>query len=139
MEKQEQLHGTIDKVIYKSPENGFVVCNLKVSTSEMVIITGHLPQLHQGERVTLTGSWSFHQKFGRQFLVKECTAELPTNVIGIQKYLSSGLIKGIGPKFAQKLVDAFGEKTLEVIDTQPEKLYKVSGVGEKRVTAIINA
>ena len=133
------LYGIIEKVIYKSPENGFTVCALKVSARETVTVTGTLPSVHRGESVSLSGSWGFHPKFGRQFIAKECTAQLPTNVVGIKKYLSSGLIKGIGQKFAKKLVDRFGEKTLEIIDEKPQRLFEVDGVGKKRVEAIINA
>lgn len=138
MGEMDELCGTIDKVIYKSAENGFAVFSLKSAGSE-IIARGFLPELHQGEQVNLKGAWIFHPKFGRQFEVKECSAKLPSSVIGIQKYLSSGLIKGIGPKFAEKLVKKFGEKTLEIIDQDPEKLYEVEGVGEKRALMIVQA
>jgi len=132
----EELCGTIDKVIFKSPENGFSVFALKVRNADIVTAKGFLPEVHQGEQVTLKGKWIFHAKFGRQFDAQECTASLPSSLIGIQRYLSSGLIKGIGPKFAEKLVNHFGEKTLEIIDQTPNRLFEVSGVGEKRILSI---
>lgn len=134
-----ELCGTIDKQIYKNPENGFAIFNLKVNSKEKVTIQGYLPEIHQGEQVTLKGEWTFHKKFGRQFIAKECVAQLPSSVIGIQKYLSSGMIKGIGPKFAERLVNKFQEKTLEIIDKNPEMLHQVSGVGPARVEAITKA
>ena len=136
MDEVAELCGTIDKQIYKNPENGYAVFSLKVNSKEIVTVQGYLPEVHQGEQVTLKGQWTFHKKFGRQFSAKECVAQLPSSIIGIQKYLSSGLIKGIGPKFAQRLVNKFGEKTLEIIDQTPELLHQVDGVGPARVNAI---
>jgi exodeoxyribonuclease V alpha subunit len=134
-----ELIGTIDRVVYKNAENGFSVIALKVNALESVMVRGCLPELHAGTNVVLKGSWQFHAKFGRQFDVRECDTTLPASSAGIEKYLSSGLIKGIGPKFAQKLVARFGEKTLEVIDKNPQILSEVGGVGPKRVQLIINA
>jgi len=139
MHDLEELCGTIDKVIFKSPENGFSVFALKVRNTDIVTAKGFLPEVHQGEQVTLKGKWIFHAKFGRQFDAHECVASLPSSIIGIQRYLSSGLIKGIGPKFAEKLVNHFGEKTLDIIDQTPNRLFEVSGVGEKRIFAITEA
>lgn len=139
MESLVELLGVVERVIFKSEENGFAVFALKVSANDVVTVNGSIGDLHQGTQVTVKGSWSYHPKFGRQFLAKECSVELPSSAYGIQKYLSSGLVKGIGPKFAEKLVEAFGAKTLEVIDKEPERLFGVAGVGQKRVAAIIAA
>jgi len=137
---ETQLVGVIDRVIYSSPENGFSVFALKVSGAhEPVTVCGALGTLHQGTQVTLKGTWGFHPKFGRQFQATDCCTQLPVSASGIEKYLSSGLIKGIGPKFAQKLVAAFGDQTLEVIDKDPQRLLRVEGVGYKRVEAIVAA
>ena len=137
---ETQLVGVIDRVIYSSPENGFSVFALKVSGAhEPVTVCGALGALHQGTQVTLKGTWGFHPKFGRQFQATDCCTQLPASASGIEKYLSSGLIKGIGPKFAQKLVAAFGDQTLEIIDKDPQRLLRVEGVGHKRVEAIVAA
>lgn len=136
---EAQLVGVIDRVIFSSPENGFSVFALKVNAREVVTVCGSLGTLHQGTQVSLRGTWGFHPKFGRQFQATDCCTQLPASASGIEKYLSSGLIKGIGPKFAQKLVEAFGDQTLEVIDKEPQRLMHVEGVGPKRVEAIINA
>jgi len=139
MEEISEICGTIEKQIYKNPENGYSVFVLKVNSKESITVQGCLPELHQGEQATFKGKWVFHPKFGRQFHVSECSAQLPNSIIGIKKYLSSGLIKGIGPKFAERLVNKFGEQTLEIIDNNPNRLFEISGVGEKRVFAITQA
>lgn len=135
----EELSGILEKVIFKSPESGFSVFLLKVASKESVTAKGTLPDLHQGEQLFLKGTWEFHTKFGRQFNAAECTKKLPEDVNGIQKYLGSGLIKGIGPKFAEKLVAAFGARTLEIIDKEPHRLSRVEGVGPKRIETITQA
>lgn len=135
----EEISGTIEKEIYKNSENGFAVFILKVNSKQSVTIQGHFPEIHQGEQVTFKGEWGFHPKFGRQFNAKESTAQLPSSTEGIKKYLASGLIKGIGPKFAEKLVNKFGEQTLEIIDKEPNKLLSIYGVGQKKVYDITQA
>lgn len=135
---RDELYGTLDKLIFKS-EDGFSVFILKINSKESVVVRGNLPAIHQGETVTFRGSWVNHPKFGRQFEASSCIAQLPSSVEGIRKYLASGLIQGIGPKYAKRLVDSFGERTLEVIDTQPELLHTVGGIGPKRIEKIIAA
>ncbi len=137
--KLDALVGTLDKLVFRSNDTGFSVFSLTTSGGAKITILGSLPDLHQGERVSLRGTWGFHKKFGRQFTVSEYDKELPYDVVGIEKYLSSGMIRGIGPQLAGRLVSAFGAKTLEVIDKKPELLLKVNGVGEKRVDAIASA
>ncbi len=139
MEATAEVTGVIERVIFKNEENGYHVFVLKVNARESVTVCGLAGNLHQGSNVVVRGSWTFHPKFGRQLEAKECLTQLPTNAVGIEKYLASGLIKGIGPKFAQRLVQKFGEQTLEIIDKDPRKLLEVDGVGHKRVMAIIDA
>lgn len=134
-----EISGTVERVIYRNAENGFSIISLKVSSSETVAAKGLFPEIFQGEVVSLKGAWGFHPKFGRQFDCKEFFSKAPSSVGGIEKYLASGLIKGIGPKFAKKLVDYFGEKTLQIIDEAPNRLQEISGVGPARVNAIIQA
>lgn len=134
-----ELVGVVEKIMYKSEENGFVVFAIKAGTAEPFTATGCIPDLQEGTRVIVTGSWGFHQKFGRQFNVTNCTTQLPSTTDGIEKYLGSGLIKGIGPKFAQKLVIRFGQETLDVIDKTPHRMLEIYGVGPKRVDMITTA
>jgi exodeoxyribonuclease V alpha subunit len=139
MEELVEVCGTLDKQIYKNSENGYAVFKLKVNTKESITVQGYLPELHQGERVSFKGKWSFHQKYGRQFEVKECAAQLPNSADGIKKYLASGMIKGVGQKTAERLVDVFGERTLEIIDKEPDRLLKITGIGDKTVSIISKA
>ena len=139
MENKDTIQGNLDRIVYRNKENGFSVFIVKVNKKESITVTGCLPSVHDGEFVVLEGRWGFHKKFGRQFQAQSCKSKLPSNVVGIKKYLGSGLIKGIGPKFAEKLVAVFAEKVLEVIDKEPSRLFEVDGVGPKRVKAIVNA
>lgn len=139
MTHQEELTGVIEKCIYQNSENGFAVLILIAPNNQPTTVCGFLSNVQPGEQVTLQGAWTHHPKFGRQFQAQSCVKSLPTTVVGLQKYLSSGLIKGVGKVYAQKLVDAFGSETLNVIDQHPEKLGRVPGIGPKRVQAIAQA
>ena len=136
---QQILHGTLEKVIFKNVETGYGVFLLKITARETATITGSLSDVHEGERLELTGSWTFHKKFGKQFLVSSFHKTLPISAVGIQKYLASGLIKGIGPKYAEKLVNRFGVETLNIIDQKPELLKTVDGIGPGRAEKITTA
>lgn len=139
MTHQEELTGVIEKCIYQNSETGFAVLVLATSSNQSTTVCGLLANVQPGEQVTLQGSWTHHQKFGRQFQAQSCIKSLPTSALGVQKYLSSGLIKGIGKAYAQKLVDAFGSQTLTIIDQHPEQLTRVPGIGPKRIQAITQA
>lgn len=137
---EQQLHeltGTIDRLLFNNEESGFSVFVLQVNAATQIVVRGSLAQIHSGEQVSVRGSWVMHPKFGKQFEAKECKVTVPTSIMGLKKYLGSGLIKGIGPAYAEKLVDAFGSRVLEVIDKEPERLRGVNGIGEKRVKQII--
>lgn len=137
MNQTEELSGTIEKTVYNDPESGFSVLVLKAEKNLSVIVTGHLAHVQPGQYVTMQGFWAMHPKFGKQFQVTECIAHVPTTIIGIKKYLGSGLLKGIGPVYAEKLVNAFGTDVLKIIEQEPHKLASVSGIGPKRVEKII--
>lgn len=136
---QQLLQGLLEKVVFKNVETGYGVFILKLNARETATITGTLCDVHEGERLELKGSWSFHKKFGRQFIVSSYQKTLPSSALGIQKYLASGLIKGIGPKYAEKLVARFGIETLEIIDKSPERLTEVEGIGAERANKITTA
>ncbi len=134
---EEQLAGFIDSIVYSQPENGFTVARLKEGRKkDLTIIVGTLPAIQPGETVLCKGAWKTHPSYGRQFEVAEYTVERPTDLMGIQKYLESGLIKGVGKVYAQKIVDQFGTKTLEVLDKTPDRLLEVEGIGEKKAEKI---
>jgi exodeoxyribonuclease V alpha subunit len=138
-ELQEELTGIIDRFLFQNTDNGYAVFYLLVPRHNAVTVTGYFPHLQVGEQVTLKGSWIFHLKFGKQFEAHQCTASLPTSVVGLKKYLGSGLIKGIGKVYAEKMVDYFGATILEVIDQQPHRLEEISGIGPGRVACIAQA
>jgi exodeoxyribonuclease V alpha subunit len=130
----EQLSGYVDAIVYAQAENGFTVARLKEpKKKDPTVIVGCLPGLQAGENVVCKGSWKNHPSHGRQFEVAEYTVESPSDILGIQKYLESGLVKGIGPVYAKKIVDRFGSDTLEVIDKAPHRLYEIEGLGKKKV------
>ncbi len=133
------LHGTVERIIFHNAENGFTVLVLQSSNRQTTTVKGYLPSIHPGEQVNLEGAWIMHPKFGKQFEVSQCTAQVPNSIVGLKKYLSSGLIKGIGPVYAEKLVNRFGEQVLEIIDKEPHRLHEISGIGPKRVERIITA
>ncbi|HLJ31953.1 MAG TPA: helix-hairpin-helix domain-containing protein, partial [Candidatus Babeliales bacterium] len=139
MPEIESLHGIVDRVIYHNQENGFVVFVVQVNAKDAITVKGYVPTVTAGEQVVVRGAWNMHQKFGKQFDAQSCERQAPTSILGLKKYLSSGLIKGIGPVYGDKLVAAFGEKVLEVIDQTPRRLLSVPGIGAKRVEKIVAA
>lgn len=133
----EQIWGYVERITFHNAENGFTVAKLKEPRkSDVTTIVGYIPLLQPGETVRCVGEWKFNSSHGVQFEVKECHSEAPADLAGIQKYLESGLIKGIGRTYAKRIVEIFGLKTLEVIDLTPEKLFDVPGIGQKRVERI---
>lgn len=139
MPEIEFIQGVVDRVIYHNQENGFAIFVVKVNAKDSVTVKGAVPAINIGEQVLVRGAWNMHQKFGKQFDAQSCEKQAPTSILGLRKYLSSGLIKGIGPVYGDKLVAAFGEKVLEVIDQYPERLRSVPGIGAKRVEIIVSA
>lgn len=138
MDKAE-LKGIIDRFLYQNTENGYSVLSLQINEETKITATGYLPNLQAGQEVVLRGTWVTHPKFGKQFEAKECVAQVPTSIVGLKKYLGSGLIKGIGPAYAEKLVGYFGAVVLDVIDKNPERLHEVPGIGPKRIEQIAKA
>ena len=113
----EEIDGYIEDIIFLSPDNGFTVAKLKEPHKDkLTVITGYLSIAQPGETITCKGSWKYHPKHGEQFEVSSFEVESPADLVGIQKYLESGLIKGIGPSYAKKIVDKFGEETLNILD-----------------------
>ncbi|MCC5832326.1 MAG: ATP-dependent RecD-like DNA helicase [Chlamydiales bacterium] len=133
----DQIFGYIERITFANPENGFTVARLKQPRKqELTTVVGAMPGLAPGESVRLLGEWKMNATHGLQFVVTECHIETPSDVVGIQKYLESGMVRGIGPIYAERIVKMFAEKTLEVIDHSPHCLLEVNGIGEKRVEKI---
>lgn len=136
----DQISGFIEALVYTQPENGFTVARLKEpKKKDPTVIVGYLPSIQPGETVTCKGEWKLHASHGYQFAVAEYDVDTPSDIAGIQKYLESGLIKGIGPVFAKKIVDRFGEKTFSILEEAPQRLREISGLGEKKMQSLIDS
>lgn len=135
----EKVTGTVKRITYHNEENGFCILKLNDDKGNSVPVKGFIASISVGESVVCHGQWINDKKFGMQFSAEKISASSPTTVKGIESYLSSGVIKGIGKVFAKKLVDTFGDKTFDVIEKTPEKLLEIHGVGPSRVESIINA
>ncbi|HEY4831411.1 MAG TPA: AAA family ATPase, partial [Waddliaceae bacterium] len=133
----DQISGYIERITFQNPSNGYTIAQLKQKgKKDLTCIVGMIPSIQPGETVRCDGEWKRHPVHGIQFQVSEYKIELPADVIGIRKYLGSGLIKGIGPAYAGRIVDQFGASTLDVIDWTPEKLLEVPGLGKTRLGKI---
>ncbi|MEZ5315715.1 MAG: ATP-dependent RecD-like DNA helicase [Chlamydiales bacterium] len=133
----DQIFGYVERVTFTNSENGFTVARLQQSRKkELTTIVGTMPTLTPGENLRLIGEWKKHVTHGIQFIVSEYFIEKPTDLLGIQKYLESGMVRGIGPIYAERIVKIFGEQTLDIIDQSPDFLIKVNGIGQKRIEKI---
>lgn len=130
-----QIEGTVDCVVYNNEENGFAVLTLDAD-GEPVTVVGEIGNVDEGEDLSLTGEFVNHPKFGEQFKVTLCERKMPTTALAIRKYLSSGAIKGIGPVMAGKIVDEFGDMTLEIMEKEPYRLCEVEGITKKKCQKI---
>ena len=131
----DRLRCVVERITYQSDGYSVLKCAAKGHT-DLVAVVGMMPDTHVGAVLTLGGYWKIDSKYGRQFEVVTFEETLPATVYGIEKYLGSGLIKGIGPKFAKLIVSTFGKDTLEVIETDPDQLISVPNIGRKRVESI---
>ena len=131
----EILDGLVEAVIFKSEDTGYVVAKITVN-KEVNTIVGTMPLIKEGQQIEVKGEWIKHKQFGRQFNVEEYKEVLPTSTKEIEKYLSTGIIHGIGPVTAKKIVKAFGEETLNILDNNIERLKEVEGIGKKKYNII---
>ena len=133
----EQLRCVVERITYQNPENGYTVIKCRAKGfSDLVTVVGSMADIHVGSVLSLSGNWKIDGKYGRQFSMESYEETLPATVYGIEKYLGSGLIKGIGPKYAKEIVKKFKEQTLEVIEQEPDLLIEVPGIGKLRVERI---
>ena len=139
-ENPNRITGTIERVTFHNAESGFCVLRIAVSGHrELVTVVGTLPEPRPGEWLDAQGDWIVDKVHGRQFKAETMRTATPNTREGIEQYLASGLIKGIGPKLAQRLVERYGEQVLEVIDAAPNSLTKVEGIGPERIKRIRDA
>lgn len=135
---REELSGHIESITFTSEDDGFTVAKVRVEGHRnLVTAVGPMAQPMPGQAVTIAGRWVMDKRYGEQFRVESSAAALPTSVTGIRLYLGSGQIKGIGPRYAQRIVDAFGINTLDVIEHDPKKLLEIEGIGAGRLKKIV--
>jgi exodeoxyribonuclease V alpha subunit len=146
----DKLAGSVERITFYNPENGYTVLRLRpevrgrqrlpgLSRDGLITVVGNLPEVSPGEHLKLDGLWDTHSKHGKQFKAEICTQALPSTVAGMASYLGSGMVKGIGPKLAERIVECFNEATFDIIETHPERLEEVSGIGRDRTGKIIAA
>ncbi len=134
----EQVEASVLGTVYRNAENGYSVVMARMGRSEITIV-GTLPELTQGEQAVFSGEWVEHPQYGRQLKCAACQLQQPTTLLGIERYLGSGLIQGVGPSTAKLIVRHFGEETLTVLSEHPERLAEVPKMGKKRWKQIAEA
>lgn len=137
--QQEQLQGLVERVTFHNPDNGYAVLKVNVKNMrDLVTVIGHTATITVGEYISCTGTWIVDRQFGQQFKAASLTFTQPNTKQGMEKYLGSGVVKGIGPSFAKRLMDAFGEDVFDVIENDPDRLDGVEGIGKKRKNLIVS-
>jgi exodeoxyribonuclease V alpha subunit len=140
----EQLTGVVDRIVFQHPETHFTVARLRIDAARdlrdaISTVVGPLPGVQVGETVRLEGQWAMHSRHGREFRITRCDPLLPSSIDGIRRYLGSGLIKGVGPVMAGRIVEVFGDGALQVIEESPHRLEEVPGISRKRGALIAAA
>ncbi|MCJ7666472.1 MAG: ATP-dependent RecD-like DNA helicase [Actinobacteria bacterium] len=138
-ENEKNIRGILEKIVFKNPDSGYMVGRIRLDNNEQVTIVGNVFELQCGEELEIEGSWIVNKTYGKQFEIKKVKTYVPATTIGIENYLGSGLIKGIGPVIAKKIVGHFGEETLDILDNDPEALSGIEGIGQKRIKQIIKS
>jgi exodeoxyribonuclease V alpha subunit len=135
------LEGVLERITYANEDNGYTVARVDTGrgSGDLLTVVGALLGAQPGESLRMHGRWGSHPQYGKQFTVENYTTVLPATIQGIRRYLGSGLIKGIGPRIAERIVDHFGARTLEVIESEPGRLVEVPGLGPKRTRLIAAA
>lgn len=133
-----ELEGTVNSIVFRNEENGYSIARFACE-GDIITLVGYMPLVREGEDLKVKGEWVYHPVYGEQVQVSEYSTVTPSTLEGIEKYLSSGLIPGIGPKTARKIVDVLGKDALDIIQYNPDKLTKVEGIGEKKAQRIAQA
>lgn len=134
----ETLTAVVQETTYRNEENGYTVLRAAAGRAQHTVV-GPMPELSPGENVTFEGAWTEHPVYGRQFSARSCTITPPEGKTAIEKYLGSGLIRGIGPSTAKQIVRQFGDQALEILDEHPERLTEISGIGPKKAAMILES
>ncbi len=137
---EEVVGGVVERITFQNPANAYTVARVLCDeTRDLVTVVGHLPGLTEGEQVSLTGGWGEHARYGRQFKATGFHMVTPTSKEGITKFLASGVIRGVGPAMADRIIGCFGERALEVLDQEPDRLLEIAGIGDKRLESIVES
>ena len=131
-----RFEGVVEKISYRNDENGFTVAQVKLESGERLAAVGAMPMLLAGERAAFEGELVEHREYGRQIRISWVESTRPESLDGIEKYLASGMIRGVGPATARLIVESFGPRTLDVLESEPQRLTEVPGIGEKRAAMI---
>ncbi len=137
--QKEELEATLEQVVYFNPADGYSVCRFSQEDGMVITVVGYFPPLSPGEVLRLTGNWEVNSRYGRQFRASAFIPLLPSSCRGLERFLSSGLVRGIGPVLAKRIVSHFGTKTIEVVSSTPEKLLEVEGIGQVKLKEIIRS
>ena len=132
-----EITGIIEEVVFRNEDNGFTVMEVRNEKDRArVTVVGSLPFANQGEKVRIVGEWTVHPDYGQQIKIHNMESIVPTTLDGMEKYLASGLIKGVGPSTAKKLIEHFGMEVLDIIEFRPDRLVEVEGIGPARAEMI---
>ncbi|MCQ2479445.1 MAG: ATP-dependent RecD-like DNA helicase [Clostridia bacterium] len=131
----EEVCGIVEEITFRNDENGFSVITLS-DDDDYFTVVGVLPELSEGESIRVRGEWGYHSTFGRQFKAQLCERSMPSSSADLLRYLSSGVIKGIGPATAKKIIDRFGEKSFEILEDEPERLAEIKGISLRKAEDI---
>ena len=132
-----RIRCVVERITYQNPDNGYSVLKVAVKGyDDLVTVVGNLLDASVGSVLLIEGNWKVDAKYGRQFCAETWEEVMPATIYGIEKYLGSGLIKGVGPQFAKRIVAKFGTDTISVIEDTPDRLLEVYGIGKKRVDKI---
>lgn len=132
------IEGIVETVVFRNDDNGYTICKLRCD-KEVVTIVGTIPFINESQEYSVQGEWTVHPKFGKQFKIESIHEIIPTTTSGIEKYLASGVIEGIGKVTAKKIVEFFGEDTIKILDSNIEKLEDIPGIGKKRINTIMKS
>ena len=133
-----EIQGVVEEIIFKNEENGYTIASVE-HDYEILIVVGYMPIVKEGEMMRFVGEPTFHKTYGEQFKVSSCEVIEPTEVKSIIKYLGSGIIKGVGPSLAERIVEKFGEDTLDIIRFNPNKLLDIQGIGKSKLDQIVKS
>ena len=132
----DKLRGTVERLVFRKADSPYTVLRFRTGDQQLVTVTGNFTSISAGQVLEVSGDYTQHPQYGRQFAAKSYEEKVPNDIVGIEKYLGSGLIKGIGPGTARKIVAHFGADTLQILDESPERLTEVPGIGEAKAKLI---